>query len=176
VSDRKLRYLPLLGSNFGVNEAMDRNRKLAAAALLAMLVSHAEACDGILSLTRTIDIDIKSIHMAERLYQSACSGKTLKQNWNAQAGIETMIEQVPFKLNLGGGGTKEKAERFCSTFEQWRTDNSQYYNSAISTPIPAIDAWLACRRLQSEGVFFSVEPVRERVGFSVRRGPEIVDF
>lgn len=154
-----------------------RERYVGALVTALMIASGSSlACDGILSLTRNVSVDVTSVQLAERLYKSECRGSSIKSNWNAQVGIEAIIEQIPLKLKLGGGSSKQKIEHLCSNFDQWKSDNSQYYTSAASTPIPAIDAWVACKRLEGEDVFFTAEPQRERVGFSVRRGKNIIDF
>ncbi len=91
------------------------------------------ACDGILSLTRNVSLDVNQALVAQHTYMNECSGKNLKSGWSAQAGGEGVYQMMPVKLNLAGGSQKEKAEHLCKNFDEWKAANTDTLNFAMST-------------------------------------------
>lgn len=140
------------------------------------LPALAAGCDGILSLTRNLTFEQKSIRVAQNIYSQYCSGSTVKSGSEFSLGLDVVIEQVPIGLNLGSGSTKEKVEHLCSQYSSWYASNSASVSLAISTSDKAIDAWVSCQELEKQDVFFSVNPQKELVGFGVRRGTDVIDF
>ncbi|MDE0524381.1 MAG: hypothetical protein OXH79_20750 [Boseongicola sp.] len=47
---------------------------------------------------------------------------------------------------------------------------------ARSTSDSAIRAWTRCKEIEKQDVYFSVHPARQLIGFSVKRGPDVIDF
>ena len=136
----------------------------------------AAGCDGILSLTRNLTFEQKSIRVAQNIYSQYCSGSAVKSGSEFSLGLDVVIEQVPIGLKLGSGSTKEKVEHLCSQYSNWYANNSASVSLAISTSDKAIDAWVSCKELEKQDVFFSVNPQKELIGFGVRRGTDIIDF
>lgn len=156
---------------------MKRGLSIAALSwLVGANAAFSAGCDEILTQTRDIDVSISSVRLAESLFKSECSGSQLKSNWSANAGIDAVIESIPIGLKLGGGSSKEKIEHLCKTYDSWSQQNTDSLNILIATKIPAIEAWETCKKLELSGIFFSFNPVRESVGFSVRRGSTIFEF
>lgn len=155
---------------------MFRSIWLSAAILSVSTGAIAAGCDGILSLTRNLTFEQKSIRVAQNIYSQYCSGSTLKSGSSFSLGLDVVIEQVPIGLKLGSGSTKEKVEHLCSQYSNWYANNTASVSLAISTSDKAIDAWVSCQELEKQDVFFSVNPQKELVGFGVRRGTDVIDF
>jgi len=138
--------------------------------------SHAAGCDGILSLTRNLDFETRSIQLAEHLHSTYCEGNSLKSNKSFSLVLDVVIKQVPIGLKLGSGSTTDKMQQLCSQYNSWSATNQQSVSLALSTSDKAIDAWQRCIELEGQDVFFTVDPRTELVAFGVRRGTDIIEF
>lgn len=140
------------------------------------ICASAQGCDAILSLTRSVDYQASSTNIANSLFKSECSGSQLKAGWSVESGLDFAIDAIPMGLKLNAGSTKDKVEHLCKNFESWSVQNADTLRIAISTAIPAIQAWENCKRWESSGVDFTFNPVREVVALSVKRGTEVINF
>lgn len=133
-------------------------------------------CDGILSLTRNLTYEQKAIRIADEVYSSYCRGSQLHQGSSFDADLNVVIQNVPFGLRLDSGSTREKVEHLCSNYQGWYAHNANAVSIARSTSDSAIGAWVRCKELEKQDVFFSVHPEKQLIGFSVKRGSDVIDF
>lgn len=155
---------------------MKRLVVLAVLSIGTALQAHANGCDGILSLTRSMDFQARSIQLAEQLHNAYCEGSSLKSGSSFSLNLSTVIKQVPVTLDLGSGSTRDQVQQLCSQYDSWSAMNRQEVSLALSTSDKAIDAWKRCKELEGQDVFFTVDPRAELVAFGVRRGRDIIDF
>lgn len=137
---------------------------------------YAEGCDGILSLTRTVDYQETSLLVASDIHDEYCEGGQLQSSKSFTGSLDFMVKQIPVGLEIGFGSTREQVSNLCKNYSSWEAENRESVTLALSTSDRAIDAWRHCRTLERGNVFFSVTPQTELIGFSVRRGQEVIEF
>ena len=132
------------------------------------------ACEGILELTRSKNLEYSGSDIAGELHKNYCNGRSLTAGSNFNFGVEAMIKKLPISLNIGGGSTQQKMQQLCYQYEDWYSQNSKQIRIEERTPDKAFATYLACK--EAVAVKFSVEPKAEVVGFGVKRGTDPIEF
>ena len=91
----------------------------------------------------------------KKIYDQQCDGSQSKKSSNLSIGLDTVIESIPTKFNLGSGSSSEKITNFCRTFNSELNVNSNLYSERNLVSVDAVKQWGECIRLYGEGIVFN---------------------
>lgn len=149
---------------------------IALAVTLAPQTVFGAGCDGILSLTRSVNLDVRSASNAKFIHEQYCDQGALKAGKSFALGLDIAVKNVPVKLNLGSGSTEERVNHICKTYDDWAASSSDTLGLIETTKDRAIEAWERCVTLENDVVNFSVVPGVGQIAFGVERGRDNIRF
>ena len=139
--------------------------KLLSKGLLSILVcaqpatiAFAQVSDGCVEVlkysARDYSLEKSDVGIAVRVYDQYCENALVKSGSQFNADLGAIIQSIPVKFSFGSGSTEERTKYFCKTFDAEYKRNEQFYRSTSLVVDKTTTAWLACKTLASQGVFF----------------------
>ncbi len=110
-------------------------------------------CKDVLS-ARSYSTETANIGLAVKIYEQNCQGSQSKKSSSLSVGLDTVIQSVPLKFNLGSGSGSERLSHFCKTFDSAYQGNESYFKNASDVAGDAASSWLSCMSFAAKGISF----------------------